>query len=90
MYFASVGDYFKITALKYKNKKAIHNSKSITFNNLKKIKSYCKIFNKKGLRINDNICIKSKKNLDIFALIIACTKVGISYTFWMKSPTKRL
>ena len=93
MYFASVGDYFKITALKYKNKKAvIHNSKSITFNNLeKKSNLIVKFLIKKGLRINDNICIKSKKNLDIFALIIACTKVGISYTFLdRKSPTKRL
>ena len=53
MYFASVGDYFKITALKYKNKKAvIHNSKSITFNNLeKKSNLIVKFLIKKGLRI---------------------------------------
>ena len=46
---------------------------------------------KKGFKENDNICISSKKNIFSYAIIIACLKLGISYTFLdRQSPIERI
>lgn len=93
MKFKNLGDRFKYLVNKYGDKYCldIDNSK-ITFKELDLISN--KISNfliKKKISKNDNVSISLKKSILSFGIIIACLKLGISYTFIdRKSPKERI
>ena len=57
----------------------------------KKTNQICNWLIKKNLTLGNTICITSEKNFIVFSLMIACLKMGITYTFLdRKSPFLRL
>lgn len=93
MYYKNLGNYFDEVVNKNKKRIAIDlTDKKISFTKLKlesnKIVNYFIINN---IGINDSICICLKKNISSFAIIIACLKLGINYSYLDRlSPKKRL
>lgn len=79
----NVGYHFSLIANKNKNKTAlIIDNNKITFIQLEKLSNkIVNLFLKKKFKKNQNICIIEKKNFYSYAAIIACLKLGISYTF---------
>jgi D-alanine--poly(phosphoribitol) ligase subunit 1 len=78
----NVGYHFSLVANKFKNKTAIIiGNKKISFFELEKLSNkIANLFIKKKFKKNQNICIIGKKSFYSFGVIIACLKLGISYT----------
>jgi D-alanine--poly(phosphoribitol) ligase subunit 1 len=88
----NVGYYFSIIAKKRKEKTAIIiDNKKITFSELEKLSNQiANYFLNKNFKKKQNICIIEKKSFYSFATIIACLKLGISYSFLDRlSPINR-
>jgi D-alanine--poly(phosphoribitol) ligase subunit 1 len=88
----NLGILFKKIVKKNKNNCAIH----IQNKNYSYIKLDCEsdkiayFLKSKKINSGNNIAILSKKNFEVFCLIIACLKIGVSYTFLdRKSPKQR-
>ena len=93
MWQYNLGLKFHFLAKNNKNSKALITNE-ITYNFIDLEKRSSQIGNwliKNNFFLNDRVCISSKKSFDIFSLLIACLKIGISFTFIdHKSPNKRL
>lgn len=88
----NVGYHFSLIANKNKNKTAlIIDNKKISYFELEKLSNkIANLFLKKKFKKNQNICIIEKRSFYSFASIIACLKLGISYSYIDRlSPTNR-
>lgn len=93
MWKYNLGIKFHFLADKNKYSKAlIINKLTYSFNDLeKRSNQIASWLIKKNFSVNDRVCISSQKNFDIFSLLIACLKIGVSFSFIdHKSPYKRL
>jgi len=89
----NLGLKFKYIANKNKNRNAlVFGKKKYTFFQLyKRSNQITNWFIKKKIVKGDRICISSKKNIDTFALMIACLNIGASFTYFdRKSPSIRI
>lgn len=93
MKFKNLGTKFKYLAQKYPNNVClVVDNKSITFLKMDKLSNQiANYFIKEKFKLNDNICLHQQKSILAFAIIIACLKLGISYTFLDRlSPIERI
>ena len=83
--FINLGNSFNDICKKYSNRIAIQFSEheKHTYSDLNNISNYIlKLFEKLEIKKNDVIAIESDKNIISFALIIACWKSGVVYSFF--------
>ena len=93
MEFNNLGSKFKYLAEKYPNNVClVIDNKSITFLKMEKLSNQiANYFLKKKFKLNENICLHQPKSILAYATIIACLKLGISYTFLDRlSPIDRI
>lgn len=88
----NIGIYFDKLAKKNRNSIAIKFSKKeeYTFHFLNELsKKFLVYFNSIGLKEGSLIALESRKNIFIFAIIIAALKKGITYSFFDSSESKK-
>lgn len=80
----NLGKKFNEIVKKYRNRISIQFSSNefYTYNELDLIsEKYCVFLKKNNIKNGDSIVIESKKNIQVYAIIIACLKLGIVYAF---------
>ena len=80
----NLGKKFNELVRKLPNNIAIQFSKDeyYSYNDLDLIsEKFCVFLKKNNIKNKDSIVIESKKKIEVYALIISCLKLGISYTF---------
>lgn len=93
-YVYNLGQRFEIIVSLNKNKTAIRypDGKQFTYDELDKLSDrYASMLTKKGVGLDDVAALFNDKSIECFAVMIACLKLGITYTnLDINSPADRL
>ena len=90
----NLAEKFYQISKKYKSKTAIisEDKKEINFKELNFLSNQiANLMVASNIKVSDIVCLSSKKTIETIAIIIACLKVGASYTVLdRKSPKARI
>lgn len=92
MYEFNLGIKFENIVNKYPNNTALQFDKPVYYKQLNtKVNQLSRFLLEKGVKQNDVVCISGIKNLNTYACMLACLKIGAIYSILdYKSPVERL